>query len=658
MTFPDLTVEFAPGFTWSSASPTWVEIAASRILDVSWSFGTRSELSEFPPGEATITIENDDRLFDPDNSSGTYYGDLLPRVPVRIRASSTAPEELTISGDSLTISSEDVTVGVPTVVDLFYGFVEDGWEQTLQPPIGMTCTIRLVDLLGVLVNHPLPSVLESEILADSPVAYWPLDEGSGRVMRDASGNGHSGTYSADITSLAASIEPLDGGTVPAIHFRDEHRGFYDQLSARLTTQPATVEMVLQQDAESDEGGHYYIPFRQGSGNSGDGIAFNIGSAGLSGVGYDHRLFGRFMWAGVNFAATPAGSFTIGEPHHVLLQIVSTTTTLYLDNVGYTATEIGTSGDNFFGTAIGNGSLSTSHRAFEGRVGYVALYDSTLSAARRDAHYEAFTEPLSGLRSDEQIQWVLDQLGVPAGLVNLDQGVSIMGPLDTAGRDALDLIRLITATEAGDFYVDHHGGGVLRFRNRYSSWEATRSTVTQATFSDDPTASDTAVVRVDPDTLVIEPNGVKSIVNTAEVSWRGGVEVTRDATSVAAYGPRRKTIGTVATSPLIAQAVGQWEVAQGVTPRTRVKSFTWTPSDCHEFFDEALDLRVGDLVDFRLQPTSTGTVVTRELEVRGGGHQVRGRRWTTSLFVTEAPSASTSLFTLGTSQLGGADVLAY
>jgi uncharacterized repeat protein (TIGR01451 family) len=48
----------------------------------------------------------------------------------------------------------------------------------------------------------------AQILADQPLGYWRLDETSGTVAADASGNGHDGTISAGV-SLAQS--PLVGG---------------------------------------------------------------------------------------------------------------------------------------------------------------------------------------------------------------------------------------------------------------------------------------------------------------------------------------------------------------------------------------------------------------------------------------------------------------
>ena len=41
---------------------------------------------------------------------------------------------------------------------------------------------------------PLPGVYDANVLALSPYAYYRLDEGSGTVAKDSSGNGHDGTY--------------------------------------------------------------------------------------------------------------------------------------------------------------------------------------------------------------------------------------------------------------------------------------------------------------------------------------------------------------------------------------------------------------------------------------------------------------------------------
>src|SRR5215213_5476260 len=44
--------------------------------------------------------------------------------------------------------------------------------------------------------------LRDAILAERPVAYWPLDDASGSTATDLSGNGHHGTYTGTVVPNA------------------------------------------------------------------------------------------------------------------------------------------------------------------------------------------------------------------------------------------------------------------------------------------------------------------------------------------------------------------------------------------------------------------------------------------------------------------------
>ncbi|NIS31055.1 MAG: hypothetical protein GWO04_14415, partial [Actinobacteria bacterium] len=106
---------------------------------------------------------------DPEYAAGTWFGKLQPRTPFRLR-----------------------TDEIPSR-DLYYGFVDGGFEQRYAPPSDATCVVRLVDLLGVLQGLPLPGgAYDAEVMASEPVAWWRLDETSGTAMVDSSGNGHDG----------------------------------------------------------------------------------------------------------------------------------------------------------------------------------------------------------------------------------------------------------------------------------------------------------------------------------------------------------------------------------------------------------------------------------------------------------------------------------
>lgn len=71
------------------ATPSWTTIhvgSTRRVLSAHTKMGRNFELSPFEPGTLELDLDNADRKFDPANTSGTYYGKLLPRKRIRLQA--------------------------------------------------------------------------------------------------------------------------------------------------------------------------------------------------------------------------------------------------------------------------------------------------------------------------------------------------------------------------------------------------------------------------------------------------------------------------------------------------------------------------------------------------------------------------------------------
>src|SRR2546427_12015435 len=61
-----------------------------------------------------------------------------------------------------------------------------------------------------------PPSYRASVLADHPVAYWRLDEETGTVMVDASGNGNDGAYAGAVTLGQPGAPASDGGTAVGV----------------------------------------------------------------------------------------------------------------------------------------------------------------------------------------------------------------------------------------------------------------------------------------------------------------------------------------------------------------------------------------------------------------------------------------------------------
>lgn len=609
----------------SPGSTDWVELTRpdgkGRVKEARWSIGRDNELSPYPPGTATLLLWDRDRELDPDNSSSSLAGQLLPLVPVRIRS-----QDL----DTLTYSDE------------FYGFVDGGWERVLAPQGTGDCKIDLVDLLGVIGGYRLPGVFEHAVLALDPVGYWPLT-GTGSQVEDL-GSGRNDGTPEEAPSFGA--EPLFPGLGSSVEFDGEHQRIdITRSPLDIDTFHCSLICVLDTAVPAETGTFHTIWCMLDGNNPSVNVAMLYTAS-------DGTLRFEHVQGGQGVDVTSEERVDNGRPHLIFAQ----------SNVGF-ATDFGiaidtatlTSIANIAGAMAGNGvaiggtpfaPLGYTANFFPGRIGHFAVIDAVLTEVQRQSVVDALP-CLAGARSDEQIAWALERVGVPAALFDFDAGAVLMGAADTAGREAIEFVRDVVATEQGDLYIDHRNGGMIRFRSRYGLHTDTRSTTSQATFSDDPNA--VGVIRYAADGLDIVPNGRDGVINQASVSWAGGEVVRDDATSIAAYGPRSRRVETVATTAAQAESVAEWLLARYASPRSRVRGAVASPPTAQGRDDLVQDRELGDRVTFRFHPLGEGTAAEVDLWVDGIDNETRGAEWVTSFRF--APVDTFAPWIWGTSQWG-------
>lgn len=575
------------------------DTGGTRAMSATWSIGRDDEFEHFPAGTATITLWNRDRHLDPDYAAGPHAAVLVPMVPVRIR-------------------SQNVDTGV--YQDEFYGYVQGGWEQVLDQKGTLTCRIQLVDLLGVISGHRLVDVLDAEILALDPVGYWVLDREDAEQVADLSPNGHDATVSGS-GGVTMGDRVLVAGHRPAARFdvdidatsdRDTY-GFLDVTRSPLIDSTSlSFSVVTAFQARTKGELNWRTLLIQGNGNV-PGKGFQLV------VKTDGKLHWRYLMGAASFTETDR-TVVDGRPHLAF----ATRTAFYVDGVSQVGgSSLPLGGANGFAIGGGPGIQDVDH--MDGWIGFVALYDINLSLGEILNISIGYLR-LNGFRTDQQIGWALDQIGLTGvNYRNLDVGTVYMGPADTGDKDALEWIREVTATEGGCLYVDHRNGGKVRFTNRYSRTLATRSATSQATFTDDPSSTG---IRYSPVGLDIAPNGLDGIVNQATVRWRDGEITISDAASIAAYGVRARTVDTAGTTPSHARSVGEWVVAQNKEPRSRVKGCVAADRTFGARNDDVHDLQLGDKVTFRVLPIGVGAPTTVTLFVDGIEHSADGVEWST------------------------------
>ena len=608
MPMPVLTVEFAPGDNWNVASPTWVNITAEVRNTPGFRIrrGRQTPFTRMRPSTLTLTLDNSTGNFDPDNSSGAYANDLVPMVPIRVRATHNA-----------------------VTYDLFRGFVTS-WSVGQRDFADTFTTITAIDGLSVLQLYELRAAWVDEVNADSPRAWYRLSEQSGTTLFDASGNGHDGTYEGTLANIGVSGGPIVGET--DYYFAPNgttDRGRPPTSAAFVGGDGKTVEGWF--NAASGEGAYIYIQHAPGL-ESGLGWVLALYVSGGT-----PTLRGRVDNAtGGNEAASTA-QFDDGAWHHAALTVSAAgAMKLYADGV-----EVDTDTKDADFPANGTpfiGYLNTNYE--DGDISEVVLYDSELSAARILAHYNAGIGNPNEITS-ARITSLLDLMGWPSADRTISTGKSTMGALTDSIGSYLAASFQAQDTEDGEFWIA--GDGKVNFTNRYDRNTSTLA----ATFSND-TGGDSVYrdfVWVADDQLLRNVGRVTdSSALTAEA---------RDATSEGKYGTRvvaRTSQTTTAAEP---QDYADWLTGEFGTARRRgLLTLLNGQTGTNDSWAEMLSRELGDLISVENTPVSGGSQNQYDFFVEDINLRGNVEAWEMRLGLS--PAVRQRMFTLNDDPLGKLD----
>jgi hypothetical protein len=611
-----------------AGSYSWTDIT-DHVTSVHTKFGRDAELARTQPGTLELVIDDPDREFDPLNTAGPYYGDLVPNVPVRVYATDGGTDR-----------------------PMFYGFV-DGWPQTYANDWSTLITVTATDAFKLLARNRLPKDLYArEVLADNPKAYWRFEEPDGQIeLTDHSGNGWHGTYPIG----RQNYEYNSVGLVDDSRQHQRTSGWntdttfgsafaFGKVVTPTGSGPSgtayTIEFWLQWPPVDGTAGGSLVPYRSGA-------AGLFGAGGtivqLACTGSDP---GKLNFQGRETADRIDDDLV----HHIACVRNGGTVAIYVDGVDVaTGTASTTTVDGEGGAIFGSFTILPADCFEVAAVDELAIYDTALSSARILDHYQigsaAWAQDLSGAR----VERLLDETGWPTLFGrDIDTGNVTLGKITDRDLDLLTVAQRIEATEQGAFYVDHRqldsGVAPVRWRERRALYTDTRSTTSQFTFTDDPAAGPSALRYSNPTVVYDETD----IVNRVEVTWEGGLEVVEDAASVGRYGPLTVTVDTDLTTQVEARNLGEHLVSVYAAPTVRVKDLTFECSADTRLYDPATLLRIDDRITFRRQPKNTGQVIERELFVRGIEHTIdRGSHWVTKVYTSEADA--TAYWIWGTSE---------
>lgn len=605
--FPALVVEWLPGEGPFTTDGNWVDIT-EYVVGGSTFIGRQYELDRFQAGSCSLTLAADTRLFDPDWSSGPFYGQLIPMAQLRVWA---------------------LWSGV--IYPVWRGYVTD-WGQTVPGADNLVyTTVQASDAFMLLEQIRLPSSAWAlEVQRVSPSLWFRLGETDTVRVSDSSDNGNYGLYD-NCTQGASGLIPNDNDGAVSFTNTSQDR-VWIQNPSLIAGYPFTFSCMYQIDPGVGTTSAPYI-FTTG-GSYGVWITTDSPSGAV--------LF--TISDGTNLRQVyTTSSFSDGKPHHLVCVAASSTSMLiYVDGTLQTV-GTGTSGsgapafvaspDGYYLGNLGNSTPVSNFiygfgGADPGTIDEAVIWDGTaLTAAQIATLALAAKSGWDGDDSGARVTRFLDAIDWPSDLRDILPGISTLGPASwSAGTSALSALQAWADTEYGLFYIDQEGRIV--WRSRHARYLDTTSLTSQATFSDD--AADNICYSVENFELARDETLIR---NPVTASRSGGISVTvKNQTLIdTKYGPR--TWASPNTEDQKDSAVRDravWLLARYQEQTTRLRSMTiHPPANPTYLWPQALGRQIGDKITVKRTPLNLGNTITSTQWIEGIRHKFSPTFWATT-----------------------------
>jgi hypothetical protein len=590
---PTLTVEVAFASDSLSTSPTWTDIT-SYVRNASIKIGRTNELDNFAAGQATLSLNNRARTFDPLYSGSISPTGLKARRQLRIRA--------TYSG---------------TTYDLFYGFVS-GWPLAPNVNGDSICRVQAYDGLAYLASVDLPTDLLSYTIdsyATAPVAWWPLGD-SQQIVTDHQGS-YSFTFNTNEPRTSGSVSSYVAGSSSAFD------GTYGALGPAVDASGAWTVSFF---------------FKTGTAATGDGlnpIIMGASSTDPASIGIDST--GRLTWR--QSPSNTANSVFVANNdiwhHGCVVYSGSGAAKVYVDGVYLSAsTETGSGADSTGWQLIGASNVANDEPYFTGDLAHITIWHVALSATDIAGLASVGLRgiPSGATTTDDWITAVLDAAGWPATWRTLDTGTVTPGGM-VWGQPALNVLQDLAFTERGRIFVNRLGS--IEFQDAGHDFTDSRATTSQTTYSDSLVAGTVQFSDVG------EINySDQFLANRVTVTTAEGIGYTSEnTTSQTTYGIRARQIDTLMASGSDARTRGVIELDNYSTPALRISEWTVAPAKAPTTaYPKVLGGRLADRVTFELQPNKVGTRISTDLIVESIQHEFTPDRWVTTLSGSPAVQA--------------------
>lgn len=639
-----ITVEVAFGATGpDDPSPTWTDISRSVLVSsgIVAEKGRETLADRINVGTLKLTLNNQSDDFNPENTGGAYYPDVVDGVPIRLR----------------------LTKGASTET-VWRGFV-DAWPQ-VDRQTEKTVEVECFDMFGLIAQGIAPvsgwDVAVNE-LATQPDRWFQAGP-SGWLERKT---GKQWKHTGGLKKLDPVIQGADGA-----FGQDDFDGF-GQVDEILLAPYSGRVVVSMWCRFAFDGTTAFSLFSQG----GSYLGLSGGAGIFQFTDGAQKIQGDFVTAAaqMTFLAGPIDGFlNLAGIHHLMFAFdpPTTSTEWWTPSLNWF---YGTpSSPQFMGLWIDGAQVDLHSQSYgftptpttlqspmkigsyPQSVPYNGVIDEVLVwkdhpdsfddlGTLAAELYRAGSSPWSNERLDERLGRLTSALGVPNSVGALD--VSGIRTLQSyAPADPLDLLQKVEDTEQGRVWIDRLGD--IRFSQRSWAWDDSVSNTVQFTFSDDPAQIAGGDFQMLAEGLKLTRD-TREVTNVAKVnSTNGRQQVVQDDASITARGIRNPYTlsGLLHPSDRQSLSIAEWTILSRSQPQTKLTELTVSVSRNSALYATfAQTIEEGYLVEVNREG------VQYLCHVTGVKHRVSEGGWFVTLSL-DSTRTGYSFFKWGTSTWGG------
>jgi hypothetical protein len=620
--FPELCVEWLPTEGPFAADGDWCDITA-YVAQGKTTGGRQHEIDRFQTGSLSVTLRADSRLFDTNNPSSPFAPYLLVMRQIRVSA---------------------VWDGVR--YPRFRGYITD-WGETVPDDVFFVTTLSARDGFALLDQIQLlqsPYEYQLREVGPSPVSWWrcstddvnqPAADQMGLTHGQFDENPSLRQTSLCASDAATSMKTTNVNSAMRVKNPPVSEGF------SFLGYPFTLTALFTMDDV-------------------DGILFGAGSSGsamvLSGADYVNsgQLTG-YMLAGANLKIVDTTVLVNdGLVHHVAWVLPNASDyALYIDGVDVSS--IRNPGDPGVGVPITNGwFFGNAHTELQGSFGAdyhwpgfvqdLAAFDIALSADEVAEQAVAALDGWAGDTTGARVERMLDLVGWPTTLRDIDTGISTMSKASFAlGSSLLAELGRIADTEVGLMFMDPEGR--LAFWSRHRRYTEPSALTPVATFGDGH-SGETFKYRNNGFTLERDEALLRNPVIASRED--GTTFIASDVDMIERYGRRDWTApNSLDEFDSAIPSRAEWFLGRFKDNAPRLK-MTVAPRAEPLMWPIVLSLTFDDRITVKRTPLGSGTEIASDFYIESVEHSFSPTSWDATF--GGSPADDTEYFILDTSML--------